>query len=191
MVFGPFRRMSDIRECCTAACSARRQRRIWPELRTQLRTRTSWIASIRPPDGGSDAFLAWHLEHYLVPDRLLNDGAWLYGYLERRLAAADSEDPIDAFVPVADPHCLGDAWIAQAPKPLVVPFQSPISALMQSRSWRIHGAASRRRRRDTHRHCICSAVCARTMLLAKALLRAGHRDAKPALGVPKADQRTS
>ena len=72
----------------------------------------------RPSGGGSDAFLAWHLERYLVPAGLLNDGAWLYGYLERRLAAADSEDPIDAFVPVADPdHLEMPGLRARSPSP--------------------------------------------------------------------------
>lgn len=139
----------------------------------------------RPSGGSPDAFLAWHLQRYLVPDRLLNDGPWLYNYLERRLAAAGSEDPIDAFVPIADPDRLRDAWIAQAPKPQVIPFQSPIGVLMQSTSWRITAplrAAAIAARAGT---AFATRVLSRTMLLAKALLRAGRRDAKPAVGFPE------
>jgi hypothetical protein len=92
----------------------------------------------RPSPANSDAFLAWQLENYLVPDRLLNDAQWLFKYFERRLDAAHSaDDPIDAFVPIADLDRLMEAWIAHAPKPLAVPFHSEINALLQSTSWRI------------------------------------------------------
>jgi hypothetical protein len=92
----------------------------------------------RPSPANSDAFLAWQLERYLVPDRLLNDGRWLYEYLERRLDAVHRvDDPIDAFVPIADMDRLTEAWVAQAPKPLTVPFNSEINVLLQSTSWRI------------------------------------------------------
>ncbi len=71
----------------------------------------------------ADAFLAWQLERYLVPELLFRDGHWLHNYLERRLDAAQRvDDPIDAFVPVADMDRLMEAWIAQAPKPVAMPF---------------------------------------------------------------------
>ena len=71
----------------------------------------------------ADAFLAWQLEHYLVPELLFSDGHWLHNYLERRLDAAHRvDDPIEAFVPIADMDRLMEAWIAQAPKPLAKPF---------------------------------------------------------------------
>jgi hypothetical protein len=71
----------------------------------------------------ADAFLAWQLERYLVPELLFSDGHWLHNYLERRLDAAHRvDDQIDAFVPIADTDRLMEAWIAQAPKPLAMPF---------------------------------------------------------------------
>jgi hypothetical protein len=71
----------------------------------------------------ADAFLAWQLERYLVPEVLFSDGRWLHGYLERRIdAARRGADPIEAFVPTADSDRLMEAWIAQAPRPVAVPF---------------------------------------------------------------------
>jgi hypothetical protein len=92
----------------------------------------------RPPPGNNDGFVNWQLEHYLVPDRLLSDGRWLYDYLERRLNAARcSDDAINAFVPIADIDRLREAWITEAPKPLAIPFASEVNALLESTSWRI------------------------------------------------------
>src|SRR5262249_55641770 len=66
----------------------------------------------------AEAFLAWMLERYLVPGRLLTDGRWLHDYLQRRLDAARSaNNPIDAFVPTADADRLMDAWSISAPTP--------------------------------------------------------------------------
>lgn len=74
----------------------------------------------------ADAFLAWQLERYLVPELLFSDGHWLHDYLARRLDAARlAGDPVDAFVPIADMERLMEAWIAQAPKPLAMPFNVP------------------------------------------------------------------
>jgi hypothetical protein len=74
----------------------------------------------------ADAFLAWQLERYFVPELLFSDGHWLHNYLERRLDAVHrAGDPIDAFVPIADIDRLMEAWIAQAPKPLAAPFTVP------------------------------------------------------------------
>lgn len=74
----------------------------------------------------ADAFLAWQLEHYLVPEQLFSDGHWLHNYFERRLDAAQRvDDSIDAFVPIADMDRLVESWIAQAPQPRAMPFTAP------------------------------------------------------------------
>jgi hypothetical protein len=105
----------------------------------------------------AEAFLAWMLERYLVPARLLTDGRWLHDYLQRRLDAARSaNDPIDAFVPTADADRLMDAWIISSPPPATMTslqWQDDPSiaellanlhlvrrqrdALLESTSWRI------------------------------------------------------
>jgi hypothetical protein len=73
-----------------------------------------------------DAFLAWLLERYLVPESLWHDGAWLDAYLQRRLAATRaSTDPVASFVPIADMDRLRRAWIKEAPDPVAEPFRSP------------------------------------------------------------------
>jgi hypothetical protein len=69
----------------------------------------------------AEAFLAWMLERYLVPAKLLTDGRWLHDYLQRRVDAARSaNNPIDAFVPTADADRLMDAWIISAPTPVAM-----------------------------------------------------------------------
>src|SRR5262249_28719561 len=69
----------------------------------------------------AEAFLAWMLERYLVPAKLLTDGRWLHDYLQRRVDAARSaNNPIDAFVPTADADRLMDAWIISAPTPVTM-----------------------------------------------------------------------
>jgi hypothetical protein len=81
-----------------------------------------FIDGLRRPVN-ADAFLAWQLQHYLVPELLFSDGHWLQNYLERRLDAAHrADDPIDAFVPVADMDRLMEAWIARTPNPRAMPF---------------------------------------------------------------------
>jgi hypothetical protein len=58
----------------------------------------------RVPPQSRDAFLAWQLERYLVPQALWSEGAWLDDYLRRRIEAARAtNDLVEAFVPVADP----------------------------------------------------------------------------------------
>jgi hypothetical protein len=104
-----------------------------------------------------EAFLAWMLERYLVPARLLADGRWLHDYLQRRLDAARSAaDPIDAFVPTADADRLMDAWLTRTPgrvtmtslqwqdDPSIAELLADLQrvrgerdALLQSTSWRI------------------------------------------------------
>jgi hypothetical protein len=83
------------------------------------------------------AFLAWQLERYVVPEALLADGRWLHDYFARRRDAARSADPLDAFVPIADPARLEEAWMARAPKPAAIPFADPLQRVLQSTSWRV------------------------------------------------------
>jgi hypothetical protein len=72
-----------------------------------------------------EAFLAWLLERYVVPESLWADGEWLDAYLRRRLAATRAAaDPIASFVPIADTERLRRAWIDQAPDPIAEPFRS-------------------------------------------------------------------
>jgi hypothetical protein len=92
-----------------------------------------------------DAFLAWLLERYLVPESLWADGAWLDEYLRRRLAAMrTAADPIASFTPIADTDRLRRAWIDEAPDPIAEPFRSPademaaqLAMMRQSTSWRL------------------------------------------------------
>ena len=89
----------------------------------------------------NDAFVAWQLEHYLVPEALLADGRWLNDYLERRiLAARTANDPVDAFVPIADINRLEQAWVGSAPSPRALTpepsVEARLQAILQSRSWR-------------------------------------------------------
>jgi hypothetical protein len=71
----------------------------------------------------ADRFLAWQLEHYLVPELMFSDGRWMHSYLQRRIDAAHHVgDPIEAFVPVADVDRLVEAWIGCAPQPRAMPF---------------------------------------------------------------------
>jgi hypothetical protein len=84
----------------------------------------------RPVNG--DAFLAWQLKHYLVPQALFSDGHWLHDYFERRIVAAQRvEDPINAFVPVADVDRLTEAWITKAPSLPAMPFPGARTATDQ------------------------------------------------------------
>jgi hypothetical protein len=79
-----------------------------------------------------DAFLAWLLERYVVPESLWADGEWLDEYLRRRLAATrGAKDPIASFVPIADTERLRRAWIDQAPDPIAEPFA------MRRGKWRL------------------------------------------------------
>ena len=72
-----------------------------------------------------EAFLAWLLERYVVPESLWADGAWLDDYLRRRLAVTHAaEDPIASFVPIAGTERLRRAWIDHAPDPIAEPFRS-------------------------------------------------------------------
>ena len=113
----------------------------------------------RVPPQSRDAFLAWQLERYLVPQALWSEGAWLDDYLRRRIEAArTTNDLVEAFVPVASPTRLQEAWIGRAPRPVAEPYESPqdgllreidalrksqddllweIDALRKSRSWRL------------------------------------------------------
>lgn len=94
-----------------------------------------------------DGFMTWQLERYMVPSSLLADGRWLRDYFLRRMEAARAaQDPVDAFVPIADLERLMDAWVARAPRPVALPFRSPdaveflraqLSALRRSRSMRV------------------------------------------------------
>ena len=113
----------------------------------------------RVPPQSRDAFLAWQLERYVVPQALWSEGAWLDDYLRRRIEAArTTKDLVEAFVPIAGPARLEEAWIGEAPRPVVEPYESPqdgllreidalrksqddllweIDALRKSRSWRL------------------------------------------------------
>ena len=72
-----------------------------------------------------EGFMAWQLERYSVPVSLLSDGQWLLDYFERRMdAARTGDDPVDAFVPIADADRLMDAWVARAPASAAVRFRS-------------------------------------------------------------------
>src|SRR5262249_34015839 len=106
-----------------------------------------------------DAFLAWQLERYVVPQALWSEGAWLDDYLRRRIEAArTTNDLVEAFVPIAGPARLREAWIGQAPRPVAEPYEPPqdgllrelnalrksqdgllreLDALRRSRSWRV------------------------------------------------------
>jgi hypothetical protein len=90
---------------------------------------------------------------------LWSEGAWLDDYLRRRIEAArTTNDPVEAFVPIAGLARLEEAWIGQAPRPAAEPYESPqdgllremdalrksqdgllqeIDALRKSRSWRL------------------------------------------------------
>jgi len=112
----------------------------------------------RVPPQSRDAFLAWQLERYVVPQALWSEGAWLDDYLRRRIEAArTTNDLVEAFVPIADPDRLGQAWIRRAPRPVAEPYEPQdsllreldvlrksqdglrreIDALRGSRSWRM------------------------------------------------------
>jgi hypothetical protein len=112
----------------------------------------------RVPPQSRDAFLAWQLERYVVPQALWSEGAWLDDYLRRRIAAArTANDLVEAFVAIADPARLEEAWIGQAPRPVAEPHAPQdglqreldvlrksqdsllreIDALRKSRSWRL------------------------------------------------------
>jgi hypothetical protein len=113
----------------------------------------------RVPPQSRDAFLAWQLERYVVPQALWSEGAWLDDYLRRRIAAArTTNDLVEAFVPIAGPAQLEEAWIGQAPRPVAEPYEPPqdgllreldalrksqdgllweLDALRKSRSWRL------------------------------------------------------
>ena len=100
----------------------------------------------------NDAPLAWLLERYFVPDSLLSDGRALRDYLTRRIsAAAVADDPIDGFVPIADPDRLIQPWVLDAPKSTAAKVIQPLDAaladarvarqtldtILHSSSWRI------------------------------------------------------
>jgi hypothetical protein len=112
----------------------------------------------RVPPQSRDAFLAWQLERYVVPQALWSEGVWLDDYLRRRIEAARStNDLVEAFVPIARPARLEQAWIKQAPRPVAEPYEPQdglqreldvlrksrdglrreIDALRRSRSWRL------------------------------------------------------
>jgi hypothetical protein len=113
----------------------------------------------RVPPQSRDAFLAWQLARYVVPQALWSEGAWLDDYLRRRIeAACTANDLVEAFVPLARPSRLEEAWIGQAPRPVAEPYEPPqdgllreidalkkaqnslrqeIDALRRSRSWRV------------------------------------------------------
>src|SRR5262249_37717580 len=80
-------------------------------------------------------------ERYLVPEELYADGAWLNDYFERRIDAARyANDPIDAFVPVADIDRLKTAWICNAPPAQAQCHYSPedvLESVLVSRTWRL------------------------------------------------------
>jgi hypothetical protein len=112
----------------------------------------------RVPPQSRDAFLAWQLERYVVPQALWSEGAWLDDYLRRRIEAArTANDLVEAFVPIADPARLEQAWIRQAPRPVAERYapqdgllgeldvlrksqdglRRELDALRRSRSWRL------------------------------------------------------
>jgi hypothetical protein len=113
----------------------------------------------RVPPQSRDAFLAWQLERYVVPQALWSEGAWLDDYLRRRVEAARTTyDVVEGFVPIAGPARLEEAWIGRAPRPVAEPYESPqdgllreidalresqdgllqeLDALRKSRSWRV------------------------------------------------------
>jgi hypothetical protein len=109
-----------------------------------------------PASIDNEAFVAWQLERYLVPEILLNDGRWLSDYLVRRVAAArGANDPLDAFVPIAPTDVLEHAWIASAPEPRALARDDPdaakvqLDAILQSTCWTM--TAPLRRIADTVR----------------------------------------
>jgi hypothetical protein len=113
-----------------------------------------------PSSRDNDAFVAWQLERYLVPQTLLSDGRWLRDYLERRAAAArGANDPMDAFVPIAPIDVLEQAWIRKAPAPVALArnplagadavVQEQLDAILQSTCWTM--TAPLRRIADTVR----------------------------------------
>lgn len=58
------------------------------------------------------SFLAWYLDKYLVPSKILKDSERLYDYFERRLTAVRSAaTPEAGFVTIAPNEILRDAWI--------------------------------------------------------------------------------
>ena len=72
---------------------------------------------------------------------LLADGRWLNDYFEPRiLAARTANDPVDAFVPIADINRLEQAWVGSAPSPGALAYEPSVEArlqaILQSRSWR-------------------------------------------------------
>jgi hypothetical protein len=110
---------------------------------------TDFFARLGREVQSRDAFLAWLLERYLVPECLWADGAWLDEYLRRRLAASRAiEDPIAAFVPIADIDRLRRAWINETPEPIAETLSSPLdeiaAELAESRRLiaAIHGSTS-------------------------------------------------
>jgi hypothetical protein len=89
---------------------------------------------------------------YMVPKALWSDGIRLDDYLRRRVEAVGATtDPVEAFVPIADPAQLEEAWNRQAPRPVAELEEAWISglrreldalrkaneAMLQSRSWRL------------------------------------------------------
>jgi hypothetical protein len=86
----------------------------------------------RVPSQSRDAFLAWQLERYVVPQALWSEGAWLDDYLRRRIAAArTANDLVEAFTPIACPARLEEAWIRQAPRPVAEPYEPPQDGLLR------------------------------------------------------------
>lgn len=62
------------------------------------------------------SFLAWYLDQYLVPSKILKDSVLLYDYFERRLTAVRSAATVEAgFVAIAPNEILRDAWIIPQP----------------------------------------------------------------------------
>jgi len=100
-----------------------------------------FFARLGEPAASRDDLLAWQLERYWVPEHLFANGPWLADYLSRRREAARmANDPVDAFVPVADTAQLEDAWLRRAPQPcaLACPRAIDVVAEMKnSTSWRI------------------------------------------------------
>ncbi|MBN6209037.1 polysaccharide pyruvyl transferase family protein [Ralstonia flatus] len=76
-------------------------------------TPTEFFANLRYTASAEDRlpFLAWHLERYLVPEALLDNGKWLLQYLDaRRTAILGASDPLDAFIPIGDSNEIRAAW---------------------------------------------------------------------------------
>ncbi len=76
-------------------------------------TPAEFFANLRHTASAEDQlpFLAWHLDRYLVPEALLDNGNWLLQYLDaRRMAILGASNPLDAFVPIGDPEEIRRAW---------------------------------------------------------------------------------